>query len=81
MDTVKIRKEINAYIQKADNRFLNLVYGMIKADQSSRSIGYKPDGNPILKEELITRAKRSEKDIQKNQVKQIDQIRNELKNW
>ncbi len=81
MDTVKIREEINAYLQKADNRLLNLIYSMIKADQSSGQAGYMPDGTPITKEELIGRAKTSEKDIDEGRVKQIDQIRNEAKNW
>jgi len=33
MDTTTIRKEIHQYIDGADERFLNLIYGMIKADK------------------------------------------------
>ncbi len=33
MDNITIRKEIHQYIDEADERFLNLIYGMIKADQ------------------------------------------------
>ena len=34
MDAPTIRKEIHQYIDGADERFLNLVYGMIQADQT-----------------------------------------------
>jgi hypothetical protein len=33
MDNITIRKEIHQYIDEADERFLNLIYGMIRADQ------------------------------------------------
>jgi hypothetical protein len=33
MNTVKLREEINKYLEKADDRFLKLVYGMMAADQ------------------------------------------------
>jgi len=33
MDNIAIRKEIHQYIDEADERFLNLIYGMIKADR------------------------------------------------
>jgi Putative addiction module component len=33
MDTTSIRQEIHQYIDGADERFLNLIYGMIKADK------------------------------------------------
>jgi len=33
MDTNLIKQEIHQYIDGADERFLNLIYGMIKADK------------------------------------------------
>ena len=81
MNTVKIREEISEYLQNADDRFLKLIHGMIKADQTSLPVGYNPDGTPITKEELIARAKRSERDIKEGRVKSLEQVREEMKNW
>jgi len=33
MNTVKIKEEIREYLNKADDRFIKLVYGMITADR------------------------------------------------
>ncbi|WP_157494003.1 addiction module protein [Fulvivirga imtechensis] len=35
MNTVILRKELQDYISKADERFIQLVYGMMQADKSS----------------------------------------------
>ena len=81
MNTVKIRKEIYEYVQDADDRMLKLIHGLIKADQASSPAGYKPDGTPITKEELVARAERAEKDIIEGRVKTAKQVRKEMKNW
>jgi len=81
MDTVKIREEINQYLQHADDRVLKLIHGLIMADQTSSPVGYKPDGASITKEELITRAEKSERDIREGRVKTSRQVREEMKNW
>jgi hypothetical protein len=82
MNTTRIRQEINEYLQQADDRFLKLVHGMIVADRgSSLIVGYKTNGQPITKEELIVRAERSEKDIREGRVKTGKQIREEMKDW
>ncbi|AKP53765.1 hypothetical protein CA2015_4423 [Cyclobacterium amurskyense] len=81
MDTVKIREEISQYLQHADDRVLKLIHGLIKADQIASPVGYKPDGTAITKEELISRAERSEKDIREGRVKTSKQVREEIKHW
>lgn len=81
MDTVKIREEISQYLQHADDRVLKLIHGLIKADQLSSPVGYKPDGTTISKEALISRAERSERDIREGHVKTSKQVREEMKNW
>lgn len=35
MGTVTIRKELQEYLNNADERFIQLVYGMMQADKSS----------------------------------------------
>ena len=81
MDTVKIREEISQYLQHADDRVLKLIHGLIKADQISSPVGYRSDGTAITKEELISRAERSESDIREGRVKTSKQVREEMKNW
>nr|MBI1232578.1 hypothetical protein [Cytophagales bacterium] len=81
MDTVKIREEINQYLEHADDRVLNLIHGLIKADLASSPVGYKPDGVGITKNELIARAETAERDISEGRVKTSKQIREEMKSW
>ena len=52
---------------------------MIKADQKSVPLGYKPDGIPITKEEMVARSERSERDIREGKVKMSKQVREEMK--
>lgn len=80
MDSVKLKEEIGQYILHADDRFLQLVHGMIKADQTS-TVGYQPDGTPINKQDLINRAKASEEDIKEGRVKSLKVLKEEVKNW
>ena len=77
MSKVNIREEIKEYLQKADDRFIRLVYGMIEADRKM-VVGFTPDNKPITREDLISRAQRSEDDIKKGRVKSSEQVRKEL---
>ncbi|NJN25807.1 MAG: hypothetical protein HC819_07490 [Cyclobacteriaceae bacterium] len=81
MNTVKIKEEISEYLQHADDRVLKLIHGLIKADQKPSPVGYKMDGTPITKEDLIARAEKAEEDIRTGRVKTSKQVREEMKNW
>lgn len=70
-------KEINEYLRKADDRFIRLVYGMIEADRKM-AVGFTTDNKPITREDLISRARRSEDNIKKGRVKSSEQVRKEL---
>ncbi len=80
MNTVKIRDKIIYYLDNADDRLLQLVYGMIKADQMS-AVGSNPDGSVITKEDLIARAEKSEEDIKERRVQSLKKVQDEIKNW
>jgi hypothetical protein len=80
MDTIKMRDEISHYLDSADDRFLQLVHGMIKADQML-TVGYNPDGSAITKEDLVLRAEQSEKDIKEGRVKSLKQVQEDMKSW
>ena len=81
MNTVKIKEEISEYLQHADDRILKLIHGLIKADQEPSPVGYKLDGTPITKEDLIARTEKAEEDIREGRVKTSKQLRKEIRNW
>lgn len=81
MNTVKIKEEINEYLEHADDRLLKLIHGLIKADQTSSPVGYSMDGKPITKDDLLARAEKAEEDIREGRVKTSKQLREEMKNW
>ncbi|MEQ8881739.1 MAG: hypothetical protein RLQ12_18990 [Cyclobacteriaceae bacterium] len=80
MGTAQLKEEIGQYIQHADERFLQLVHGMIKADRNTK-VGYQPDGTPITKQDLIARAQASEEDIKYGRVKSLKALKEEVKHW
>lgn len=82
MDNVKLKEEIGQYIQHADERFLQLVHGMIKADQTS-TVGYQPDATPITvtRQDLIASAEASEQDIKEGRVKSLEALKEEVKRY
>jgi hypothetical protein len=72
-----LKNQIIEYLQKADDRFIRLVYGMIEADRKM-VVGFTPENKPITREDLISRAQRSEDDIKKGRVKGSKQVRREI---
>lgn len=60
MDSTEIRKEIHQYIDGADERFLNLVYGMIQADQTENEYELSESEIKMLEERLADYQKNPE---------------------
>ncbi len=80
MVSTKLKEEIGKYLDQADDRFLQLVYGMMKADQGA-AIGYDTDGTTITQADLISRAEASNQAIKEGSTKSIDQVRENMKSW
>jgi len=76
MDSEKIKNEINQLLEKADDRVLIMVHGLLKADQASSG-----EVDSDYKQKLIDRARKSEKDINERRVKTSKQIREQIKKW
>ena len=55
MTTTELRKELRQYIDKADSRFITLVYAMMKADEEGEEDFVLSSAH---KKELDTRVKR-----------------------
>lgn len=60
MDTTLLRNEIHHYIDNADERFLNLVYGMIQADQTEGEYELSEAEIKMLEERLADYQKNPE---------------------
>jgi len=80
MNTLKIKDEISHYLDRADDRFLQLVHGMIIADQTSVA-GYNADGSIIAKDDVMVRARKSEQDIKEGRVQSLEQVQEQMKKW
>ena len=52
-----------------------------ESEQDKTAVGYKADGTPITKSDLIDRAKASNEDIKAGRTKSIHQLRKEIKDW
>jgi len=58
MGVQKLREEFHDYINRADERFLKMVYAMSKEYKKQPMVaGYRVDGSPITKEDLVQRVK------------------------
>jgi len=72
MNTSTVRKEIHDYVDGADKRFLTLVHGMIKAEKQSLE-------SP--KQEMISRAQQSERDIAEGKTISASQFNADFQKW
>ncbi len=70
MGTPQLREIVHDYINQADERFIQLVYGMVQADKSSL--------DSTLKEKLTARALTSEQDIKDGRVLSREEMDSKL---
>jgi hypothetical protein len=79
MRTTVMKDEIFQYLSKADERFLNIVYGMVQADREekvSKDLFSKYDSLDLIKRTLA-----SEEDIQYKRTTKIADFKIEVENW
>ncbi len=82
MGSTRLKEELQKYINQADERFLKVVHAMMKEyARDLKVVGYSPGGIPILKEELIVRARIANQAMKKGKVKTLKRVRRESKNW
>lgn len=80
MDATRVKQKIHEYVDRADDRFLNLVHSMIEADEIS-IIGYRPDGTPISKENLVARTRISAQQIADGQTISSEDFKKDFEKW
>jgi hypothetical protein len=82
MRSTQLKEDLQKYINLADERFLKVVHAMMKEYvRDLKVVGYSPVGNPISKEELITRTRIANQAIKEGKVKSLKRVRKESKNW
>ena len=57
MTAIVLRKEVQQYVDQADERFLRMVYAMSKEYENSMVVGYTTKGEPLTKAEIKDRVK------------------------
>jgi hypothetical protein len=81
MAAIALRKEVQQYIKRADDRFLKMVYAMSKEYESTLIVGYTAQGAPITKSDLKERVKAASKRVKSGDYIPQEDIEKEVENW
>ncbi|MBU0763965.1 MAG: hypothetical protein KJ607_03920 [Bacteroidetes bacterium] len=81
MSTVELRNELQNYLNRADERFLKMVFAMAREYEKSEIVGYKVDGTPITKQALKRRVKDASKRVKSGDFITQEEIEKEVENW
>jgi len=81
MSTAELRKEVQNYIAKADDRFLKMVNAMSKEYEKDAVVGYRTDGTPITPQDLKQRVKAASKRVKSGQYVTQEELEKEVENW
>jgi len=81
MGVQKLREELHDYINRADERFLKMVYAMSKEYKKSDIAGYNIDGSPITKEILLKRVKTASQRVKSGDFISQEEVEREIENW
>ncbi|MCF8227119.1 MAG: hypothetical protein K9J30_14675 [Bacteroidales bacterium] len=81
MNTAALKKELHSYIDKADDRFLKMVYAMSKEYEKDTVVGYRTDGTPITPQDLKERVKAASKRVKSGQYITQEELEKEVENW
>ena len=77
MNTNTIRKKIHEYVDQADERFLRLVYSMVKSEEGSS----EADLFDTTTEDMINRAKASLSSVEQGKTRNIREFKQEIDTW
>lgn len=81
MEVQGLRSEIHDFINHADEKFLKMVYKIIKAHKNSIVVGYNADGSSITQEELKVRAKAASMRVKSGDYLTQEEVEKEIENW
>lgn len=81
MGTAELRKEVQSYIEKADDRFLRMVHALKREYEESDTVGYEVDGTPITQEDLIQEAREASAQVKAGNYFTQEDLEKEMENW
>ena len=78
MDVNLLKKEIGEYLNKADDRLLHLIYGMIQADKDAD----KQDlFSKYSEDDMVKRAEESLRDVKGGKTTKLRDFKSEIEQW
>lgn len=77
METADIRREIHNYIDKADDRFLRLVFSMVENEQIEAGTNLFSSST----EEMVKRAQASMSSVSEGRTRDIKAFKKEVDKW
>jgi len=80
MSTAQIREKLHQYINKADARFIHLVYGMMKEDEKGTAI-YTVQGKPLTKKQYKDEIDEARKQYETDEYITQKELEKKTKNW
>lgn len=83
MGTAEIKREVQRYIDKADDKFLKMVHALAKSyeDEETIVVGYEVDGTPITKETLKKEAREASAQVKSGNYVTQEDMEKEVENW
>jgi len=75
MNARQIKEEIHDFINHADERFLRLVYSMVKSEKSENAFFDTTDG------EMVERAKKSLVSVENGKKRNIREFKKDIESW
>lgn len=78
METIVLKNRIQEFLERADERVLNIVNGVFESYYKDEIIAYHPDGKPMTREEYKSGLEEAEEQIQKGDYISAEEFRQEL---
>jgi len=80
MSSIQIREELQKYINEADDRFIHLVYGMMKEDKKGTLI-YTVQGQPLTRMQYKADINEARKQYEDGNYISQEELEKKTKNW
>lgn len=81
MGIPELRNELHDFINRADERFLKMMYAMSREYNKPVIVGYNTDGSPMKQQNLKSRVKAASKRVKSGDFLTQEEVEKEVDNW
>lgn len=83
MGALKIRQQLHALIDKADDDFINALYVIIESrlEDGDTIIGYEPSGKAITNKQLASDVEQSMEQYKNGNFHTQEEVQKRIQNW